>query len=115
MYEKMNFVGVSRAFCHRRSLSELPDAETLAGRICLSPLWGSRRLLVAAPAIDGVSPMPVSGFFHRRDDFPQDAVPLRYWFWTIFLMSRCKAGYSMKGLQKLLGNRKLSDGLDDGT
>jgi transposase-like protein len=30
-------------------------------------------------------------------------VPLRYWFWMIFLMSRNKAGYSMLGIQKLLG------------
>jgi transposase-like protein len=31
--------------------------------------------------------------------------PLRYWFWMMFLMSRNKAGYSMLGLQKMLGIR----------
>lgn len=35
--------------------------------------------------------------------FHRSRVPLRKWFWMILLMVRHKAGYSMLGLQKLLG------------
>lgn len=43
------------------------------------------------------SSLTAGTIFHRT------RTPLRYWFWMIFLMSRNKAGFSMLGMQKLLG------------
>jgi hypothetical protein len=103
MYEKMNLLEFQERFATEEAcLSYLMQKRWPEGFVCprcggQGGYWLQHRRLMECRQCRYQASSTAGTIFHKT------RVPLRYWFWTIFLMSRCKAGYSMKGLQKLLG------------
>ena len=115
MYEKMNLLEFQERFATEEAcLSYLMQKRWPEGFVC-PRCGGQGGYWLQHTAIDGVSPMPVSGFFHRRDDFPQDAGAPEILVLDHLLDEPLQSGLLDEGTAEAAGNRKLSDGLDDGT
>ena len=107
MYEKMNLLEFQERFATEEAcLSYLMQKRWPEGFVCprcggQGGYWLQHRRLMECRQCRYQASSTAGTIFHKT------RVPLRYWFWTIFLMSRCKAGYTMKGLQKLLGSEAI--------
>jgi transposase-like protein len=102
-YENMNFFQFQKRFSREDSCwKHLVKLRWPAGFVC--PRCGhdkasflSKRKLLQCKGCRYQASATAGTIFHKTK------IPLRKWFWFIFLMSSQKTGVSIQGLQKLLG------------
>jgi hypothetical protein len=74
-----------------------PDGFVCPRCECGEAYWLKKRRLMQCKVCRYQASVTAGTIFHKT------RVPLRSWFWMIFLMSRQKTGCSMLGIQKLVG------------
>jgi len=103
MYTKMNLLEFQKRFATEEACLQYllqrrwPDGFVCPRCECGEAYWLKKRRLMQCKACRYQASVTAGTIFHKT------RVPLRSWFWMIFLISRQKTGCSMLGIQRLVG------------